>query len=63
MLVLVCWAPSGLEHNSDLCREGEVECGMWNASYFRGNMEAENPPLLLPDLDLDKSCFSLQNVV
>ena len=33
--------------------------GMWNASYFRGNMKTENPPLLLPDLDLDKFCFSL----
>ena len=44
------WASSGLEHNSDLCREGDVKCAM---HQYSRNMKTENPHHLLPDLDLD----------
>ena len=44
------WASSGLEHNSDLCRGGDVECAI---HQYSRNMKTENRHLLLPDLDLE----------
>ena len=46
------WAPSGLEHNSDLCREGDMKCAMHH--ILEGTLKLKT--LILPDLDRQIYC-------